>query len=108
MRKIQKTKLDPFAETLDEMDERHDTLHEMAAWVRQQGVSVDSRYISRYLTIRRRARLQVQLLENITSGAQQCAEVEKRFRKDPAPGLETLIKLLRVVILQLSTQAQAN
>ena len=41
-------------------------------------------------------------------GAQQCEQVEKEFAEAAAPDTETLLKLLRVLILQLSTQASAD
>lgn len=45
------------------------------------------------------------MLSQIASGARQHHEVQKSFEKNPAPELETLIKLHRVLIMQLSTQA---
>jgi hypothetical protein len=48
------------------------------------------------------------LLQQIATGAQQCKEVEEQFGENPAPELETLIKLHRVLIMKLSTQASAD
>lgn len=108
MRKKTKSKLDQFAETLEAMELQGKTCVEMVAWLKDEGCTASEPTVSRFLDARRNARWQDQLLINITSGAQQCAEVNKQFAKNPAPDLEALIKLLRVSILNLTTQAQAN
>lgn len=45
------------------------------------------------------------LLDQIGAGAALCAEIERRLAGNPAPGLDTLIKLYRVIILKLSVEA---
>jgi hypothetical protein len=55
----------------------------------------------------RAARRQEQLLEQIALGAQQCREVERQLSSCPAPELETIIKLHRVLILKFSAEAKA-
>jgi|SRR5579859_3330813 len=106
--KERKSKLDPYAKTLQAMDEEKKTLEEIQAWLKEEGVTVVSSTLSRFLESLRQARLQKQLLAQISTGARQCREVEKQFGKNPAPELETLIKLHRVLILQLSTQGNAD
>jgi hypothetical protein len=49
--------------------------------------------------------LQETLLNQISRGAALCAEVERCLAGNPAPELETLIKLFRVIILKLSVEA---
>ena len=49
-----------------------------------------------------------QLLDQISAAARHCLEVEQEFGRNPPPELETLIKLHRVLILQLSTQTNSN
>ena len=107
MSKQKKSKLDQYAVTLLEMDDAKKTLPEMLAWLKEEGVSVAPSTLSVYLESARRSRLQKKLLGQITTGAKQCREVEAEFAKNPAPELETLIKLHRVLILQLSTQGNA-
>lgn len=51
---------------------------------------------------------QRRLLEQIALGARHCQEIEREFGKSPPPELETLIKLHRVIILQLSTQTDSS
>ena len=108
MSKQKASKLDQFAETLLEMDDATKTLADIQAWLKQEGVTVSVGRLSEYLQSLRSRRLQSRMLGQIASGAQQCAEVEKQFKKNPAPELETLIKLHRVLILQLSTKGNAN
>jgi hypothetical protein len=76
--------------------------------LKEEGVVVSPSTISRFLDAQRSSRLQEKLLARIASGAEQCAAVEKSFGKNPAPELETLIKLHRVLSLQLATQSQEN
>ena len=108
MPKQKKSKLDQYAVTLLEMDDAKKTLPEILAWLKEEGVSVAPSTLSVYLESARRSRLQKKLLAQITSGARQCREVEAEFAKNPAPELETLIKLQRVILLNLSTQANAD
>lgn len=108
MSKQKASKLDQFAETLLAMDDQKKTLWEIQAWLVQEGVTVSSGRLSEFLQSQRSQRQQSALLAQIASGARQCAEVEKSFGKNPAPELETLIKLQRVILLNLSTQASAN
>jgi hypothetical protein len=48
------------------------------------------------------------LLAQIAQGARQCRQIERQFRRHPAPELETLIKLCRVLILKFSLEAEAG
>jgi len=50
--------------------------------------------------------LREELLAQITHGGRLCAEIEKQFGQNPAPELETLIKLYRVLILKFSVEAR--
>jgi cell division protein FtsL len=111
MRKKSPSKLDQYADTLLAMDAERDprkTLADMQAWLKQEGVTISEGQLSKFLTAQRNARQQQSLLDSIVSGARQAKEVEQRFEKNSAPELDTLIKLLRVAILNLSTQAQTD
>src|SRR5262249_59813732 len=46
------------------------------------------------------------LLNQIARGAALCREVERQLGENPGPELETIIKLHRMMILNLSAQAQ--
>ena len=47
---------------------------------------------------------QAKLLDQISRGAALCREIEAKLARNPAPELETLIKLCRVLILKLSLE----
>ena len=49
-----------------------------------------------------------ELLEQITAAAKQCQKVEHEFGNNPAPELETLIKVYRVILLQISAGTDCN
>jgi hypothetical protein len=53
-------------------------------------------------------RLEEELLERLAQGARLCQELESKLRQDPAPELETILKLHRVLVLRLSAEAQAR
>src|ERR1017187_2875325 len=102
--KARASKLDQFAATLMVMDGEKKTLAEIQTWLKEEGCMVATSTLGAWLESARQRQLQARLLGQITSGARQCRDVEKQFGKNPAPELETLIKLHRVLILQLSTQ----
>ena len=47
-------------------------------------------------------------VNQIAAGARHCGQLEEQFGKNPPPELEMLIKLHRVIILQLSAQMNSN
>jgi hypothetical protein len=102
------SKLDQYATVLAEMEAAGKTLVDMQAWLKQEGCTAALGSISAFLSHQRSQRLQSSLLQQIASGAQQCKEVEKQFGSNPAPEVDTLIKLHRVLILNLTTQGNAN
>jgi hypothetical protein len=52
--------------------------------------------------------VQEQLLNQIEAGAKLCRKVEAQLRAHPAPGLETIVQLYRVLVLKLSGDLQAQ
>lgn len=103
MAKKKKSKLDQFAQPLADMDAQAKTLDEMLAWLGEEGVICSHSTLSDFLSAQRQSRLQASLLAQIASGARQCKDVDAAFAKHPAPGLETLIGLFKVLIMQLTT-----
>lgn len=106
--KARKSKLDPFAEALAEWETAQVPLAEMQERLREKGCSVSLSRLSGFLESQRERDLQSRLLDRITSGARQVQEVEKAFAGNPPPEIETLLKLHRVLILKLSTQAELD
>ena len=51
---------------------------------------------------------QEQLLDQIEEGAKLCRKVEAQLRAHPAPGLETIVQLFRVLVLKISGELQAQ
>src|ERR1700739_4658108 len=109
MKKHYPSKLDPFAEQLDHwFGVENMTLAQAADRLRELGCNVTVANLSHWCRVRRQQQWQEQLLHEISSGAQQCEQVEKEFAEAAAPDMETLLKLHRVLLLQLSTQASAD
>lgn len=114
MSKKIESKLDAFAERLDvwfaPKDQGGDglTLAEAREQLALDGCSVDVSTLSRWWSARQREKNQKELLGEIVASSNQCATVEKEFAKNPAPELETIIKLHRVLIFNLRTAGREN
>ena len=106
--KTKKSKLDQYAETLDELFAAGKTLQEAQATLREAGCSVSLSRLSVWWSDRQSERMQERLLGQITSGARQCREVEESFGRNPAPAVETIIKLYRVLAMQFATAGVSN
>lgn len=103
------SKLDPYAERLDEwFGLQKLTLAAVQEQLRLDGLEVSLQRLSDWWAARSARHLQTRLLGQIASGSRECKEVEKAFGQDPPPELETLIKLHRVLIMKLSTMAVAD
>lgn len=104
--KSRPSKLDAHAERLDEWYFVRNLSHEeVQKQLIQDNVSVSLSRLSDWRSARESERLQDKLLIGIATGAQQTRDVDAAFEKNPAPEFEMLIKLLKVVILQLHTKA---
>ena len=107
--KKQPSKLDQFAERLDEwFGVEKKTIAEVQKQLKLDGCSVSSGRLSQWWAARQSEVMREKLLAQITSGAHACKEVESLFAKNPAPELETLIKLHRVLVMKLSTEGNVN
>src|SRR4051812_19871189 len=109
MSKSKPSKLDAFTERLDAwFGEEKKTLTEVQAQLKLDGCSVSRSRLSEWWEHRQSELAEAKLLGLIATGASQVKAVEKQFSQHAAPELETLIKLHRVLILQLSTQGATN
>jgi len=101
--------LDGYAEQLEQwLGEEQMTLSEAQQRLEAMGCVVSLGGLSQWRRSRAWERTRDQLLDQIAEGARHCEQVEKEFRKNPPPELETLIKLHRLTILQLSAQTSAD
>lgn len=105
-KKARKSKLDPYREQILEMERKNQGITEIRAWLLVKGLKASPQAISNFLTKHRQHRYEEFWLRHIYSGAQQCKEVETVFAENPAPAVETLIKMHRVLIMQLMTKEQ--
>lgn len=109
MSKSQKSKLDPFAERLDEwlgLEKR--TLADVQAALAQDGCSVSLSRLSVWWEARQQELAEQRLLSEIVNGAERVKKVRTEFSENAPPDLQMLIDLHRVLILQMSTQAASN
>jgi DNA-binding phage protein len=106
--KSRPSKLDRFAAQLAELDAEKKTLSDICEWLAAEGCKASPSSVSVYLERLRSERRQAALLTQIASGSRQSADVEKQFSKNPAPALDTIIKLHRVMIMQLATKSVDN
>lgn len=103
-KKMQRSKLDPYREQLLEMDQKNIGLAKMREWLKGQGVTAEKGTISSFLSKQRQRSREEFWLGHIYHGAQQCKEVEAAFANNPAPAMDTLIKMHRVLIMDLMTK----
>ena len=109
MTKRKQSKLAKHTEQLDEwFGEEELTLAAVRERLAQAGCSVSLARLSEWRVSRDWERRREQLLNQIAAGARHCGQLEEHFGKNPPPELETLIKLHRVIILQLSAQMHSN
>lgn len=114
MSKQKQSKLDSYAERLTEwflpVDQggKGFTLDQAREQLRLDGVSVSCSRLSVWWSGQQQVRLEDRLLSQIASGARQVREVEQQFGKAPAPELEMLVKLHRVLILKLATEGNVD
>lgn len=107
--KSKPSKLDPHAERLDEwFGIQKLSIAQVQEQLKLDGCVVSSGRLSTWWAARQSQQMQNQLLAQISTGSNQCKEVEKQLGKNPAPELETLVKLHRVLILKLSSQANVD
>lgn len=106
--KTRPSKLDAHAARLTEWFQEGMTIKAAQAQLKLDGCSVSTGRLSEWWDARQSSMQEEQLLRQIATGANQCREVEKAFGENPAPELQTIIKLQRVLILKISTQANAN
>ena len=108
------SKLDPHRDELlawlaPQPDGEGLTLDAALARLKQShGVSSSRSRLSTWLEAQRQAVMQERILGSITSGAQTTREIEKQFGKHPPPETAQLVKVLKVITMQLSLQSTAN
>jgi hypothetical protein len=109
MSKSVQSKLDRFTASLDEwFGIQKLSLEDVQKKLLEDGCSVSLSRLSRWWERRQEVLAQEKLLQQIATGAKQCKEMKEAFAEHPAPELETIMSLHRVLIMQLSTQSMAN
>lgn len=107
MRKERRSKVDAYAEQLEEWFDVEKLSYAQARQrLKKLGCEISTSTLGHWYPIHRARRLQKQLLEQISRAADSCKEIEQQFSQNPAPAIETLIQLHRVLALKLSTEAQ--
>jgi hypothetical protein len=102
--KQRRSKLAPFQETLFQMEAATNTLAEMQSWLAAQGITISTVAISKFLACRRRRRWREELLGKIAGAARPAEEARAALQTNPAPELDTLIKLSRILVFEQTSQ----
>ena len=102
--KQRRSKLAPFAETLFQMEAGTNTLAEMQSWLASQGITISTVAISKFLACRRRHSWQDRLLGQIAGGVQPAEEAKAALQTHPAPELDILIKLSRILVFEQTSR----
>ena len=109
MSKAVKSKLDPFAEKLDTwFGVEKITLDAAVERLAGLGCAVSPSRLSVWWAAQEQKQMQRNILGQIATGAQACKDIDKAFARNPAPEFGTIIKLVKVLILKTSAQANAK
>lgn len=109
MSKAKKSKLDQFAERLDDwFGVEKKTILEVQAQLKLDGCLVSTGRLSEWWQLRQQFKMQKALLAQIATGARHIKEVEKQFDKNAAPELQTLMNLHRTLVFKLSTAGNVD
>jgi hypothetical protein len=103
-----KSILDPYEDELMAMDEEKKTIVEMVEWLKGKGLEPDRSTVSRFLTSRRIARENAEMLGDIHGTSGQVKAADEAWKENPAPALEKLIRLHRVTIWKLIFGKKSN
>ena len=108
-RKPKPSRLDPFADEIQEwIEEENVTFAEAVRRLKTRGCSISVGNLSKWWHKRRNQALEEQLLDQIESAGDQCRKLDRAFRKSPAPVIDTLLKVHRVLLLKLNNQANVD
>lgn len=103
------SKLDQYAEQLTGWFEADKlTLQQAQEKLAAAGCAVSVSRLGAWWGRQQEQRLQDQILQRIASGSDTCTQIEREFTRHPAPEMETLLKVLRVMIMNLSLHGQAQ
>src|ERR1041385_6822546 len=109
MKKQKQSKLDEFSERLDDwFADEEITLSEARDRLAELGCLVSIPRLSEWRRARRWEQTRRELLEQIGAASRHCQEVEEAFGQNPAPGMETLLKMHRSLIFELSARTNAE
>jgi hypothetical protein len=109
MRKPRRSKLDPFADEIMVWFEQDKLpMKDAILRLKERGCDVSEDALAIWWKKRRHELLEEQLLNQIESAGDECARLENAFREHPAPAIDTLLKVYRVLVLKLNNQANAS
>jgi len=100
-RKQRASRLDRFKPELVQMDGENVTLLQMVQWLDGRGVKISDTALSLFLRKHRKRREHELLMLQIVNGTEHCREMEKVLDKNPAPSIDTLVKVFRVLIMNV-------
>ncbi len=109
MRKLNGSKLNKHAAELEEWFEGEQiTAKEAKERLAKLGCEISLGRLYEWWSERRARNQEERFLERIERGAGLCKRIEARFGKNPAPAIETLIKVQRVLLLNLSAKTEES
>ena len=106
--KDKKSKLDPFAETLVQMEAEKKTGREMLAWLKEEGCVCSPSTLSEFLSGLRDKRLENLLFNTIASGARMNKELDLAYGRNPEPAIEQLIRVTKSLVISLQVKGAAD
>lgn len=107
--KARKSKLDEVAGDLEVWfrDERL-TLAQAQERLRERGVAVSGQRLSVWWARKQEESTREAVLARVVSGRQMSTELDAQFKKHPAPEMDTIQKLLRVLVMKLAVHGELD
>lgn len=107
MERAPRSRLTPHAEQIAEWLEVEGlTLAGARERLAKAGCVVSAGWLREWWGKEQTRRVQARILDQIASAAGHSAAIESEFSRNPAPAIETLIRLHQVLLLKLSSQAE--
>lgn len=107
-RKTVKSRLAPYTDELLKMDADNKTLAEICAWLKARKVTCSLSNVQQFLASRRGQRKRESTLGHLVRGVETGQEVQHLLVENPTPKIETIIRLFRMLSVQLSAEGAAD
>lgn len=103
------SKLDAYADLLNLwFGSDHLPLEEARRRLKERGMDVSIARLSTWWANEQQKILEAQVLGGLVSGSQMCSEIDRAIGKAPEPSMERIMKLLKMLVMNLAGKGQLD